>query len=103
MQCIHFQPADDNAPSAGGETLLVTDFFTVALRTADTGTLDLPAGRCAALMLLAADGDVTISYTNDGGGAVTVRAGDTVLLPAALDGAKLTGACRFLEITLPEN
>jgi mannose-6-phosphate isomerase len=103
MQCIHFEPTSDDSPGAGGETLLVTDFFTVGLRTAGPEPLDLPAGRCAALMLLSADEKVTISYNNDGGGEVAVRAGDTVLLPAALEGARLSGPCRFLEITLPEN
>ena len=103
MQCIHFEPSSDVSPGATGETLLVTDFFTVSLRTAGSESLDLPTGRCAALMLLGGDGDVTITYSNDGGGKVCVRAGDTVLLPAGLERARLSGACRFLEITLPEN
>ena len=103
MQCIHFEPAGDVSPGAEGDTLLVTDFFSVSLKTVGDEGFDPPAGRCTALMLLEADGNVTISYGNDGGGAVTVRAGDTALLPAALEGARLSGPCRFLEITLPEN
>ncbi|MHC4561534.1 MAG: type I phosphomannose isomerase catalytic subunit [Planctomycetota bacterium] len=104
MRCIHFEPAAEDIPGAAGETLLVTDFFTVARREVQAGSMFiLPADRCTALMLLAADAPVRIGYDNDGGGVVTVRAGDSVLLPAALRGPRLKSdaAYSFLEITLP--
>jgi len=105
MECIHFEPPSSDVPGAAGETLLMTDFFTVARRqVVDASAFVLPSGRCTAVMMLAADGPAGIDYDNDGGGQVPLRAGDTVLLPAALAGARLTagGPCSFLEITLPE-
>jgi len=120
MQCVHFDPPPEGVPGAAGDTLLVTDFFTVAHRQVNAGAaFDLPAtmptgrqaaspdgpsGRCTALMLLAGEAPVAVSYDNDGGGEVTVRAGETVLLPAALTGGQLRSEkpCSFLEITLPD-
>ena len=112
MQCIHFTPADDTPPGAAGETLLATDFFTVALRSvAANETAALPAGRCAALMILRASGPVEIRLPAGGIGhaggveAVTrLGPGQTVLLPAALSGASLLSgqAASWLEITLPD-
>ncbi len=106
IQCIHFEPSSESIPGAGGETLLTTDFFNVARREASAGgTFLLPSGRCVALMMLTGDAPVAVGYDNDGGGVVTVSAGDTVLLPAALSGARLQSetACSFLEITLAED
>ena len=105
MQCIHFEPPSDEVPGAAGDTLLATDFFTVARREVGAGAaFVLPARRCTALMMLAADAPVEAACDNDGGAVVAVGAGDTVLLPAALTGARLRsdGQCSFLEITLPE-
>ena len=103
MQCIHFAPADDRAPGASGETLLVTEFFAVSRRSTAGPVVRLPAGRCAALMIVAADGPVEIRH--DGGCEPVTRcaAGETVLLPAALAAASLSadGAATWLEITLP--
>ena len=104
MQCIHFHPPAA-APGASGRTLLVTDYFTVAHRTAGEGEPFLPAaGRCTALMILSAAASVGVAYDNDGGEAISVGAGQTVLLPAGLEGARTQSPkpCSFLEITLPE-
>ena len=108
MQCIHFAPADDTAPGAKGQTLLVTEFFTVTRRSFEAGrTLDGlqgdgPKGRCSAMMLLA--GDAKVSHDGTIEPVVQVRAGDTVLLPAHLDAPTILAEtpCRWLEITLPE-
>ncbi|MCY2931920.1 MAG: class I mannose-6-phosphate isomerase, partial [Planctomycetota bacterium] len=54
MQCIRFDQECD-APGANGPTLLATEFFTVARRKASAGKpAALPAGRCAAVMMLSA-------------------------------------------------
>jgi len=105
MQCIHFAPPSDDVPGAAGDTLLATDFFTVARRKVTGGvTFVLPSGRCTALMMLSAEAPAAVGYDNDGGGEAPVGAGDTMLLPAALAGARLRadGPCSFLEIRLPE-
>lgn len=102
MQCIHFEPPSDTVPGASGETLLVTDYFTVAHRQlAADQSRPAPAGRCSALMILQADGPVSIRYA---GGEVAAGAGRTVLLPAALGAVALAaaGPCEYLEVTLPE-
>ncbi|MBS3821454.1 MAG: class I mannose-6-phosphate isomerase, partial [Phycisphaerae bacterium] len=104
MECIHFEPASDEAPGADGETLLVTDYFTVAKRTAGANTcIRLPGDHCSVVMFLEADG-VTICHDGEVEPHVSARAGDTVLLPAALSGARLstTGGASWLEITLAE-
>ena len=105
MQCIHFEVACDDPPGASGETLLVTEFFTVALRTlAVGGSREPPPGRCAALMMLG-PGDAEIRHDGDVEPVTPLAAGDTVLLPADLPPAQLTAGehCRWLEITLPES
>ena len=105
MQCIHFEPADDAAPGASGETLLVTEFFTVAKRSAQPGRpAPLPEGRCAALMILSGDDTIAVRHAGPTEPVVPLRPGETVLLPAALRKATLTAAakCAWLEITIPE-
>ncbi|MDY6914158.1 MAG: type I phosphomannose isomerase catalytic subunit [Planctomycetota bacterium] len=104
MQCIHFTPADDTAPGAMGETLLVTEFFTVTRRSLEAGqATGEPKGRCAAMMFLA--GDAKVSHGGAVEPVVRVRAGDTVLLPAGLDAPTILacGDCTWLEITLAES
>jgi len=106
MQCIHFHPSDDRPPGAAGETLLVTDHFTVARRRAEAqSTVFLPAGRCSALMILRATGRAELHHAGRTEPVVPLAAGQTVLLPAALSGASLfsVGLCEWLEITLPES
>ncbi len=104
MQCIHFAPADDEAPGAAGETLLTTEFFTVAHRTVSAGGAELPKGRCAAIMVLGADAALTIVHDGRVEPEVSAESGDTVLIPAAIRSAEIRseGACSWLEITLPE-
>ena len=106
MQCIHFAPADDAAPGAGGETLLATEFFTVARRAAAAGSrVSLPAGRCVAIMMLSAGGEVQVRHGGEAEPAVGVSAGDTLLVPACAGGVEVAaaGACEWLEVTLPES
>jgi mannose-6-phosphate isomerase len=102
MQCIRFDLTEDLQPGCEGDTLLVTDYFTVARRTCQTGTaISLPGGRCVALMVLTGRGVIPCE-----GGVVPpteYRPGDTLLIPAGL------GSCEchpredtaYLEITLP--
>ncbi len=104
MQCIHFQTADDTSPGADGETLLVTDFFTVAKRFTQAGMpTSMPAGRCAAIMLLDGDG-IEIRHAGLVKPLTPAHKGDTVLIPAGLENATLSATTdvHWLEITLPE-
>ena len=105
MRCIHFEPACDEAPGAEGETLLVTEFFTVARRSAGAGDeVALPQGRCSALMMLNADEPARVRHAGDVEPQIFLRPGDTLLLPARLEGPSLAASspCEWLEITLPE-
>jgi mannose-6-phosphate isomerase len=103
MQCIHFTPTPDKPEGASGETLWVTDYFTVAHRSAKAGaTFALPSGVCSAMMILS--GNATITHTGPVEPATSVNAGDTVLLPAAMENATLHAQAdtEWLEITLPQ-
>ena len=105
MQCIHFTEADDAAPGAEGETLLATEFFTVARREASAGKpAALPAGRCAAVMMLETQGPAEVRHAGPAEPATKVRAGDTVLVPACLEHPEIVtdSACAWLEVTLPD-
>ncbi|HUU58126.1 MAG TPA: type I phosphomannose isomerase catalytic subunit [Phycisphaerae bacterium] len=105
MECIRFEPAGDVPPGRAGETLLVTEYFVVALRAGQEGRdRDLPTGRCTALMILQADAPVEIHHGGGAANPVTARAGDTVLVPAGLGGGRVSsaGRLRYLEITLPQ-
>jgi mannose-6-phosphate isomerase len=105
MQCIHFEPPADAVPGQQGDTLLETEFFTVARRSARQGaSVSLPAGRCAALMILAAETPAEIRHESQTAPAVAVAAGDTVLVPACLARPVLVarGPTEYLEITLPQ-
>jgi len=104
MESIHFEVTPDTAPGANGDTLVVTDFFTVAHRTAQAQqAIALPAGCCIAIMLL--DGKCEIHHNGEIEPVVPVDAGETVLLPGALDSATLHPLTdvAWLKITLPEN
>jgi len=106
MQCIHFTPADDIAPGADGDTLLVTEFFTVSRRTSGPGEPYLPPeGKCVAVMLLDGDGDIELRHSGPIASLTLASPGDTILLPASLTGGSIqsSNGCNFLEITLPEN
>ena len=104
MQCIHFEPPAET-PGAHGQTLLATEFFTVARRSVRGSSQSLPAGRCAAVMVLAASGGSRIRCAGQVEPVVAVAAGQTVLLPAALKETCLEsdGTCTWLEITLGES
>jgi len=105
MQCIHFEPTDDVAPGAEGDTLLVTEFFTVARRTAaGGGEYRPPAGKCVAVMLLSGPDIVKIRHSGTVEQVTAASAGDTVVLPSALPGGVMASASEFsfLEITLPD-
>ena len=106
MQCIHFTPADDVSPGAEGDTLLVTEFFTVAKRTIGLDECySFPEGKCVAVMLLAGEGNVELRHSGQTEPLTVASPGDTVVLPASLSGGTIasSGRCRFLEITLPES
>ena len=112
MQCIHFTQAsgfteaDTVAPGAQGDTLLDTEFFTVTRREAAAGKpAALPAGRCAAVMMLSAKTPAEIRHAGAAEPATEVSAGDTVLVPACLEHPEIVtdSACAWLEVTLPDN
>ena len=109
LQSIHFHPATDKPPGQSGDTLLVTDTFTVAKRSLPArpdqpGRYDIPGGKCRALMFIAADAPIQIHHDSTIHPTVSVQAGDTVLLPADLDKTAIhtPGPCQWLEITLTE-
>jgi mannose-6-phosphate isomerase len=105
MQCIHFAPAEDASPGAQGDTLLVTEFFTVAHRSIEPNQTYSPAaGKCAAIMLLTGSDDIEFRHSGQTEPLTVASAGDTVLLPSDLCGATVQscGACSFLKITLPD-
>ena len=104
MECIHFEPADAAVPGQAGETLLVTDAFTVAKRSCPPGELaPTPSGRCAVLMLLNGEG-VELRHAGEIEPTVAISPGETLLLPAALQGANVTttSEANWLEVTLPD-
>ncbi len=103
LQSTHFEPANDDLPGHSGDTLLVTDFFTVAKRTIAAGqSVAVPAGECAAIMLLS--GSVDAVHSGSVEPRVPVVAGETILLPAGLTDAALDirEDATWLEITLPQ-
>ncbi len=105
MQCIRLGLTGDIAPGAKGETLLVTEFFTVKKRSAEAvSALLFPPGRCTAVMVLNLAGEAEIRHAGRVEAALNVSAGDTVLLPAALGDCAMTvrGTVSWLEVTLPE-
>ena len=104
MRCIRFGLTGDDVPGAGGETLLVTEFFTVSRRQVGAGgAAALPAGTCTAVMVLAAEGGLEVRHGGRVEPVTAVRAGETVLLPAGLTDAAAAsvGGASWLEIALP--
>ncbi len=106
MQGIHFNPADDTAPGAAGNTLLKTEFFNVAhYDIAKSSPVAIGgAGKCTAVMLLGGDGEFEFRHGGEVERVVKAVAGDTVLLPAALAGSTMIPPdnCSYLAIDLPE-
>lgn len=101
MQCIHFSETCDQAPGAGGDTLLVTEFFTVNKHIVKPGeSYNIPDGKCVSLMLLDGPADMTITHAGPDDPTVKVIAGDTVVIPAACKDAVLQSSqgCCFLEV-----
>jgi len=101
MQCIRFDLGDAQ-PGSAGDTLLVTDYFTVAKRTVRAGTeRPFAVGVCTAVMVLSGGG--AIASGGAGGAATGFKAGDTVLVPAASSQpcCRAESDTNFLEITLP--
>ena len=88
MQCVHFTPAGGAAPGADGDVLLRTQFFTVEHHESSSGGSAAVggAGEATAVMLLSGDGEFTFGCNS---AEVPAVAGDTVLLPAALDGCTM--------------
>ena len=109
MQCIRFDLTDDRQPGAEGETLLATEYFTVA-RVCGGGAdhpRPAPVGRCAALMFLGGESvgaAAEIRHSGTVEPVVSVRPGDTALLPAALIDPVIVVPAdwTYLLITLPE-
>jgi mannose-6-phosphate isomerase len=102
LRCVRPELTGDDPPGAGGETLLATEFFAVLRRKAD-GAAAVPEGRCTALMVLRGAGRIV--HAGQVEKTVPVRAGETVLLPAALGGVSVVPetSLEWLQITLPEN
>jgi mannose-6-phosphate isomerase len=108
MQCIRFCLADPglHGPYNDGQTLLATDFFTVSYRRAEAAAAQTtPQGRCTALMVLDAAGGIEVRHDGKVEPVTPLAAGETVLLPAGLNGGAVVarGRAAYLEITLPEN
>jgi len=100
MQCIRFAwPAEPTA-RATGECLVRTEHFQVFLRTAGPGNSPLPSGRCMAWMVLEGRGEVRCE---DADGLTEFGPGDTLLLPAGMQAARVTmpAPCKRLEVWLP--
>jgi mannose-6-phosphate isomerase len=97
LECIHYEPPPE-PPGAGGEVLVSTPYFEVALRTAAPGRADLPGGRCRAWMVQS--GSATAACP---AGSAELSTGDTVLLPAGLDAATVgvRDELRYLDVTIP--
>ena len=103
MQCIHFEPADDAAPGAGGDVLLATEYFVVARKELAAGeNVAVAPGKCVALMIV--EGAGSVSHSGEAETQVEFSAGDTILLPAELKDAKICadGQLSWLHVTLPE-
>ena len=103
MRCIHFAPAPDPA-GAGGDELLRTENFIVAMRTAAVNEpKPLPPGRFSAVMIIAASAHAEVHHDGPNSPVFAFR-GDTVLLPAALKNPRIVSAGRleYIEVTLPQ-
>ena len=104
MQCIHFGGGEPEAPGAGWSVLVDTPYFRVRLCEA-TRAWSLPMGGkgvCTAVMVLGG-GRCCFSHAGTVEARVACRAGDTVLLPAALVDSRATVPANWtaLVIDLP--
>jgi mannose-6-phosphate isomerase len=98
LACIHFAPPAE-AAGAGGDVLVRTPHFTVRKLSRPVGQAPLAGGACSAWMVLSGRGRVECPAA-----AAELRAGDTVLIPAAIDRGRLIVEKEMtcLEVTLPE-
>lgn len=108
MQCIRFDLTGDEPPGTDGDTLLVTDYFTVTkgLGGGLDRAISTPAGRCVAFMFVGGSAAEAGEVRHRGPVEpnVTVHPGETLLLPGGLEGATLTIPDRwvYLSVVLPE-
>jgi len=100
MQCIRFDATGEPIPGAAGDCLLKTEYFHVYLRSLSDAVCPVDVGRPAVWMIVRGGGELR---TDSPEPHVTLGAGDTVLLPAALAGGEFVadGAAQGLEIRLP--
>jgi len=109
MQCISFAPAGDDAESrehvasvwTAVTTLVRGDAFTIErVRMIEGIDQPLPYAEMVIWIVLDGAGRITTDATNE---PTPFSTGDTVLLPAALSGAKVQTLkpCLWLEVTVP--
>lgn len=98
LACIHFAPPGE-ATGARGEFLVQTPYFILGKHSRPAGRTSLDEGLCSAWMVVSGRGRVECPA-----GAAELRAGDTVLIPAAIDRGLLIveEEMTYLEVTLPE-
>ena len=98
MACIHFSPPPEPT-GPGGDVLVRTPHFTVRKLSRSVGEARLPGGACSAWMVLAGRGRAESPAAQ-----AELRAGDTVLIPAAIELGRLIveEEMAYLEVTLPE-
>ncbi|MFB3890514.1 MAG: type I phosphomannose isomerase catalytic subunit [Phycisphaerae bacterium] len=103
MQCIRLGLTGDRCPGRRAGRLLATDYFSVWRRNLGAGqSRYLPKGRCLAIMIIAGRG--AASHEGDAPREVSFKAGDTLLVPAAMRRPAIVAKsnCTWLEIGLPE-
>jgi len=101
MQCIRFD-LTDSQPGADGDTLLATEYFTVARRSVPAGEEHpFAEGLCTAVMTLSGGG--ALAGRADRGKAISIVAGETLLVPAGIKRPIFRAGTdtTFLEIRLP--
>ena len=100
LKCIHFESAVE-PPGADDNILVSTPWFVVRRVALAEGRKELTAGACTAWMTLAGKGQITCTSVKE---PVSVRPGDTVLLPAGINKPSLTveEQITLLEVTIPK-
>lgn len=102
MQCIHFSAGKEPVPGARDNVLVATEFFSVEKVAGETAQ---PAGggRCQAIMCLRGDRPLEIRHGGDVEPVVTLRPGDTALVPAGVEAQVVpAGVTQYLRITMGE-